>query len=220
MVTRFAERAVPHESLLRPDRAAGTARCVRHIAASQAWPLSTGTPLRYAFFKRVAIALEGEAFTLEGLTERFDLAGHRFSKDDLHALRNLGKGQRLDSRHLEGRSDHRVTQCRRTATVMAAHQAAHPAIAPCVRPVIDRLPAHTELQRDDLRLDPAPEHQQARCSRARVPMFVIDRQLLQRCFLGLAQFDNTLHPLPRHHGGARLATFKQIYQEHLLRKTS
>jgi hypothetical protein len=46
-------------------------------------------------------------------------------------------------------------------------------------------------------------------------MFVIDRQLLQRCFLGFAQFDNTLHPLPRHHGGARLAKFKQIYQERL-----
>jgi hypothetical protein len=46
-------------------------------------------------------------------------------------------------------------------------------------------------------------------------MFVIDRQLLQGRFLGFAQFYNTLHPLPRHHEGARMAKFKSIDQEHL-----
>ena len=65
-MTSFAERAVPHHSLLRPDRTAGTARRGQHIAASQASPLSIGTPLRYTFFERVAIALEGEVFMLEG----------------------------------------------------------------------------------------------------------------------------------------------------------
>jgi hypothetical protein len=48
-----------------------------------------------------------------------------------------------------------------------------------------------------------------------MPMFVIDRQLLQGRFLGFAQFYNTLHPLPRHHEGARMAKFKSIDQEHL-----
>ncbi|MGF6851646.1 hypothetical protein OKW29_000532 [Paraburkholderia sp. CI3] len=33
-------------------------------------------------------------------------------------------------------------------------------------------------------------------------MHVIDRQLLQRHFLGFAQFCDTLHPLSRHHEGA------------------
>ncbi|WP_202904048.1 hypothetical protein, partial [Paraburkholderia sprentiae] len=32
----------------------------------------------------------------------------------------------------------------------------------------------------------------------RLPMHVIDRQLLQRHFLGFAQFYDTLHPLPGH----------------------
>ncbi|WP_429553390.1 hypothetical protein [Paraburkholderia sp. MM5477-R1] len=36
----------------------------------------------------------------------------------------------------------------------------------------------------------------------RLPMQVIDRQLLQRHFLGVAQFHDTLHPLSRHHEGA------------------
>jgi len=83
-------------------------------------------------------------------------------------------------------------------------------------PVVDALSAHTELFSNHLGLDPAPEHQQTRRSRARVPMFVIDRQLLQRRFLGFAQFYNTLHPLPRHHDGARIAKFKSIDQEHLI----
>ncbi|MGF6305040.1 hypothetical protein OKW42_008393 [Paraburkholderia sp. WC7.3d] len=44
-------------------------------------------------------------------------------------------------------------------------------------------------------------------------MHVIDRQLLQRHFLGFAQFYDTLHPLPRHHkGGSRFAKLKWIYQ--------
>lgn len=46
-------------------------------------------------------------------------------------------------------------------------------------------------------------------------MHVIDRQLLQRHFLGFAQFYDTLHPLPRHHEGAsRFAKFDRIYKEH------
>jgi hypothetical protein len=53
-----------------------------------------------------------------------------------------------------------VRQRRRTAAVMAPHQAAHTAVAPCVRPVVDALYAHTKLLGNGLGLDPAPEHQQ------------------------------------------------------------
>lgn len=150
------------------------------------------------FFERVTIALEGEAFAFECLAERFDPAWQRFSVNGLHALCNLRKGQRLGSRHLEGRGNHRVRQCQRTTTAMSACQAAHPTVAPCVGPVVDALPADTELPGDDLGLDLAPKHQQARRSRAYVPMPVIDRQLLQRHFLGFTQVYDTLHPLPRH----------------------
>jgi hypothetical protein len=167
------------------------------------------------FFQRIAIAFEREAFALECLTERFDPAWQRFSVNDLHALSDLRKAQRLGSRHLKGRGDHGVGQRWRTATVMATHQTAHTTVAPCVGPVVDALSAHTELFGNHLGLDPAPEHQQPRSSRARIPVFVIDRQLPQCHFLGFAQFYNTLHPLPRHHEGARIAKFKSIDQEHL-----
>jgi hypothetical protein len=214
VVTSFAERAAPHGNLPRRNRTGDTDRRARHIAACPAYRLSTGTPLRCAFFERVAIAFEREAFALECLTERFDPAWQRFSVNGLHALSNLRKGQRLGSRHLKGCGDHCVRQRRRPATVMAAHQAAHPAVAPCVGPVVDALSAHTELFDNHLGLDPTPEHQQTRSSRARVPMSVIDRQLLQGRFHGFAQFYNTLHPLPRHHERARIAKFKSIDQEH------
>ena len=79
-------------------------------------------------------------------------------------------------------------------------------------PVVDALSGHTKLFGNHLGADPAPEHQQARGSRARVPMFVIDRQLLQRQLLGLAQFYNALHQLPRHHEDARIDRFKSIGQ--------
>jgi hypothetical protein len=167
------------------------------------------------FFQRIAIAFEREAFALECLTERFDPAWQRFSVNDLHALSDLRKAQRLGSRHLKGRGDHGVGQRWRTATVMATHQTAHTTVAPCVGPVVDALSAHTELFGNHLRLDPAPEHQRTLRSRAPIPMFVIDRQLLQRHLLGLAQFYDTLHPLPRSQEGARLAKFKQIYLGHL-----
>jgi hypothetical protein len=55
---------------------------------------------------------------------------------------------------------------------------------------------------------PAARVRVSRCLR------LIDK-LLQRCFLGFAQSDNTLRPLPRHHGGAKLVKFKRSYQEHL-----
>ncbi|EIM95668.1 hypothetical protein SAMN05446935_7109 [Burkholderia sp. YR290] len=42
-----------------------------------------------------------------------------------------------------------VRQRRRTAAVMAPHQAAHTAVAPCVRPVVDALYAHTKLLGND-----------------------------------------------------------------------
>jgi len=215
VVTSFVERAVPHGSLPRRNKTGGTVRRVRRIAACPAYRPSTGSPPRCAFFQRVAIAFEREAFVLECLSECFDPAWQRFAVNGLHALRNLRMRQRLGSRYIEGSGDHRVRQCPRTTAVMAAHQAAHPAVAPCVGPVIDALSAHTELFGNHLGLDPAPEHQQTSRSRARVPMFVIDRQLLQRRFLGFAQFYNTLHPLPRHHEGARIAKFKSIDQEHL-----
>ena len=48
-------------------------------------------------------------------------------------------------------------------------------------------------------------------------MPVIDRKLLQCDYLDFAQFYHALHPLPRFHEAARLAEFKQFYQEHLKR---
>lgn len=208
-MTNFAELAATRGSPPRRNRIDDTDRRARHIAACRGYPLSTGTPLRCAFFERVTF--EREAFALECLTERFDPAWQRFAVNGPHALSNLRKGRRLGSRHLKGRGNHCVRHLRRTA----AHQAAHPAVALCVGPVVDALSAHPELLGNHLGLDPAPEHQQTRHSRARVPMFVIGRQLLQRRFLGFAQFSNTLHPLPRHHDGARIATFKSISQEDL-----
>ena len=61
------------------------------------------------------------------------------------------------------------------------------------RPVVDALSAHTKLPGNDLGLDPAPEHQQARRprARARVTIPVIDRKLLQRYFP--ASFSSTTH---------------------------
>jgi hypothetical protein len=58
------------------------------------------------------------------------------------------------------------------------------------------LSAQTKLLGNDLRFDSAPEHQQARRSRVRVTMPVIDQLLLQRHFLDLAQFYDKLHPYP------------------------
>jgi hypothetical protein len=87
-------------------------------------------------------------------------------------------------------------------------------------PVVDRLVTDAKLPGDDLRFNLATEQQQARCPRTRVPVPMIDRQLLQRYLLGFAQFNDTprpLHPLPRHHEAARLAKLKSFYQGHLVR---
>ncbi len=46
-------------------------------------------------------------------------------------------------------------------------------------------------------------------------MHVIDRQLMQRHFLGFAQFYGTLHPLPpAPRRRQQVAKMKWIYQEH------
>jgi hypothetical protein len=84
-----------------------------------------------------------------------------------------------------------------------------------VSPVVDRLVTDAKLLSDDLRLDLATKLQQTCRSRARIPVLVIDRKLLQCDFFGFAQFYNTLHPLPRHPKRARLAESKLIYQDHL-----
>jgi hypothetical protein len=208
VVTSFAEQAAPHGNLPRQNKIGCTdGSCARHIAACRAYPLSSGTPLRCVFFERVAIAFEH-------LTEGFDPAWQWFSVNGLHALSNLRKGQRTDLRRLKGRGGHCVGQRRRTATAVATHQPTHTADAPCVRLVANTLCAHTKLLGNHLGLDPAPDQQPSRCSRASVTMTVIDRKLLQRYFLEFVQLYNTLHPLPRHQEGARLARFKQIFQKH------
>lgn len=143
------------------------------------------------------------------------MARKRHSMNFFNTLRNSPERHRFGRCSLDGGGEHGLGQRKGTTTVMAAHQAAHPAVAPDVGPVVDALSGHTKLFGNHLGADPAPEHQQARGSRARVPMFVIDRQLLQRQLLGLAQFYNALHQLPRHHEDARIDRFKSIGQEHL-----
>ncbi|CAB3773967.1 hypothetical protein LMG29542_07537 [Paraburkholderia humisilvae] len=59
------------------------------------------------------------------------------------------------------------------------------------------------------------EHQRGRRPRARVTIPVTDQKMQQGYFVGLVQLYHTLHPLPWHQEGARLAKFKQIYQVHL-----
>jgi hypothetical protein len=166
-------------------------------------------------FKVFLVALKGEAFPSKGDRQGFQHARHLLAMHGFDALRDLSKRHGLRARNLHWRGDHGLGQRSATTAVMAAHQTPHSIVAPCVRPVGNALPAHTELFGNHLGPDPAPEHQQAGRSRAGVPMFVIGRQLLQRRFLGLTQFYNTLHQLPRHHEDARVVKFKSINQEHI-----
>jgi hypothetical protein len=111
----------------------------------------------------------------------------------LNTLSYLGQGHRFFPRDIQRCGDHVIGECWPAATVMAAHQAAYAAGAPCVLPVVDRLPAHVELQGDGFGFESAPKQQKGRRSCARVPMHVIDRHLLQGQHLGFAQFYCTPH---------------------------
>lgn len=133
-------------------------------------------------------------------------ARQRLAINLLHALRNLAKAQRFGTGYFQRRGDHRFRKGSWPATVMAAHEGAYTAVAPCVSPVVDRLVADAKLLSDHLRLDLAPEMQQARCTRV-CSGPVIDRKLLQCDFLDSARVYHALHPLPRLQEAARLFHF-------------
>jgi hypothetical protein len=99
VVTSYVERAAMRKNPPRRDRADGIGRRVRLPEACRAWCASSRIVPRCAFFKRVAVALEREARSLKRLAERFDATWQRLAKNVLHALGNLGKGQRFGTGH-------------------------------------------------------------------------------------------------------------------------
>src|ERR1700756_5828293 len=116
----------------RRNRTGDTGHRARRPEASQAWPVSSRTPVHCAFFQREAIALESEARTLEGFTQRFYLAGQRLGLCLLNASSYLGQGKRLCPRNLQRDSDHVIGKCTRPTTIVTAHERANASNTPRV----------------------------------------------------------------------------------------
>ena len=111
---------------------------------------------------------------------------------EFDALRDLSERHGLRARNLRRSGQHAFGQRAGTTTFVAREQA-NPLLTLRMRPVVDRLPADAKLGGNLGQLDPASEQQHACVPGARVPMFVVHGQLLQRLILDFGQFYDTLH---------------------------
>ena len=80
--------------------------------------------------------------------QRFQPARQRLDMNFLNAQRNLPERHRFGTRCFDGRGDHGIRQCAGTPAFMSSEQPTKAIVVPSVRPVVHRLVAHIEFERD------------------------------------------------------------------------
>jgi len=123
----------------------------------------------------------------------FQPARQRLAMNFLNAQRNLPERHRFGTRCFDGRGDLGIRQCAGTPAFMSGQQTTEAFVVPSVHPVVHRLVAHIEFDRDLMNPPAAAKLQQTQPTGSKVFMWMFERQLLQGLLLLLGQFNGTFH---------------------------